>query len=239
MSAAAQPARSRRTQPRERARALVVGEMTLRGIGRRRGSLALLIALPLAFYLVRHGQPGQAVRFLGMGLAWAASTLALFATIAARAAEPRLRVGGWSWRELVAGRVGALLAVGLALALLFFALVAVDRPVDGVAAVGLMLAVTAVTSVALGTALGALIARELEGALVLFLVAGTQFMADPATTFAHVLPFWSTRELATYAVDGAAAGSLTAALAHAAATVLLCALVTLVATARRLRAAGG
>lgn len=220
------------------ARALTVGEMTLRGVGRRRGSLALLVALPLAFYLVRHGQPGQAVRFLGIGLGWAASTLALFAALAARAAEPRLRVGGWSWRELLAGRAGALLAVGLALAALFALLVAVDRPVDRTAAVALMLGVTALTAVALGTALGALVTRELEGALVLFLVAGTQFMADPATTFAHVLPFWSTRELATYAVDGAAAGSLTAALAHAAATVLLCTLLALAATARRLRARG-
>lgn len=216
-----------------------VGEMTLRGLARRRGSLALLIALPLALYLARHGQPWQAVRFLGVGLAWAASTIALFAALAARPVEPRLGIGGWSWRELVAGRIGALVAVGIVLAALFSLLVAMDRPVDGTAAVALMLVVTAVVGVAVGSALGALFTRELEGALALFIVAGTQFVADPATTFAHLLPFWSTRELATYAIEGSAAGSLSAALAHAAAVVLLCALVTLALSARRLRTARG
>jgi hypothetical protein len=62
-------------------------------------------------------------------------------------------------------------------------------------------------------------------------VAGLQFIADPPTLLAHLLPYWSTRELATWAVDGT--GSPAAALAHAAATVLLCALITVVSTPRR------
>ncbi|ADB49319.1 hypothetical protein [Conexibacter woesei] len=214
---------------------VTVGEMTLRGIVRRRLSLVLLLALPLAFYLARHSQPWQAVRFLGIGLAWATSTVALFAAIAARSAEPRLRVGGWSWRDLVAGRVGALLALGIVLAAPYFVLIAVDRPVGRIAATGLMLLVTAVTGVAVGSALGAFVARELEGALLLFIVAGMQFVADPPTLLAHLLPFWSTRELATYAIEGAAAGSLGDAFAHAAATVLICTLATVTLSARRLR----
>ena len=57
--------------------------------------------------------------------------------------------------------------------------------------------------------------RELEGALALFIIAGLQFMADPPTLIAHLLPFWSTRELGTWAIDGPDAASLAAALTHA------------------------
>jgi hypothetical protein len=201
----------------------VVAEMTLRALARRRATLALLLALPLLFYVARHGLPGQSIRFLALGLAWAVSTIALFAALAGRASEPRLRIGGWSWPALLAGRVGALLAVGLALAVLYGTLVAVDGQAERTLAVALMLAVTACTAVAAGTALGALSRREQDGALLLFIVAGLQFIADPPTLLAHALPFWSTRELATWAIDGA--GSPAAALAHAAVTVLVSAAI--------------
>ena len=210
---------------------MVVAEMTLRGLARRHGTLALLLALPLLFYAARHSLPGQSVRFLAIGLAWAVSTLALFAALAARSTEPRLRIGGWSWRALLAGRVAGLVAVAVSLALAYLVLIAIDRPVDRVLAVGAMLAVTAVTAVAAGTALGAVARREQDGALLLFIVAGLQFIADPPTLLAHLLPYWSTRELATWAVDGA--GSPVAALAHAAATVGLCAAITVAWTPRR------
>ena len=209
--------------------------MTLRGLVRRRGTLALLIALPLLFYVARHSLAGQSVRFLAVGLAWATSTLALFAALAARTTEPRLRVGGWSWGALLAGRVAALLAVALTLAVGYFALIAADRQVDRVLAVGAMLVVTAATAVATGTALGAVARREQDGALLLFIVAGLQFIADPPTLLAHLLPYWSTRELATWAVDRA--GDPGAALAHAAATIALCAAITVVWTPRRAPAA--
>ena len=214
----------------------IVAEMTLRGLARRHATLALLFALPLLFYAARHSLPGQSIRFLAVGMAWAVSTIALFAAIAARASEPRLRIGGWSWPALLAGRVAGLTAAAAVLALAYLALIAADHPVDRTLAVGALLAVTAVTGVAAGTALGAVARREQEGALLLFIVAGLQFIADPPTALAHALPFWSTRELATWAVDGPAAGSLTAALAHAAATLALCALVTGALTARRLSA---
>ncbi len=212
---------------------MIVAEMTVRAIARRRASLALLLTLPLMFYVVRHDLPGQSVRFLALGLAWAASTLALFAALAARESEPRLRLGGWSWRALVGGRVAGLLAVTLLLALAYVVLVAVDRQVERTFAVGLMLAVTACTGVVTGTALGAAVRRELEGALALFIVAGLQFMADPPTLLAHLLPFWSTRELGTWAIDGADAASLGAALAHAGATMVLGVALTVALTARR------
>jgi hypothetical protein len=210
---------------------VIVAEMTVRALARRHGTLVLLVALPLLFYAARHSLPGQSVRFLALGLAWAVSTLALFAALAARSTEPRLRIGGWSAGALLAGRVAGLLAVALGLAVAYFVLIALDRPVGRILAVGAMLAVTAATAVAAGTALGALARREQDGALLLFIVAGLQFIADPPTLLAHVLPFWSTRELATWAVDGA--GSPAVALAHAAATIALCAALTVAWTARR------
>jgi hypothetical protein len=208
----------------------VVAEMTVRGIARRRLSVTLLLALPLLFYVARHGLPGQSIRFLAIGLAWAVSTLALFAALSARGTEPRLRIGGWSSRALLTGRVAGLLSVAAALAFAYFLLIAVDRQADRTLAVGLMLLVTACTAVATGTALGALVRREQDGTLLLFIVAGLQFIADPPTLLAHLLPFWSTRELSTWAVDGPAAGSLAAGLGHAAATIALCAVL---ATVRR------
>jgi hypothetical protein len=201
----------------------VVAEMTLRGLARRRASIALLFALPLLFYVARHELPGQSIRFLAIGLAWAVGTIALFAALAARASEPRLRITGWSAPALIAGRVAGLLAVALALACVYCLLIALDAQAERLLAVGLMLAVSACTAVAAGTALGAVARREQDGALLLFIVAGLQFIADPPTLLAHLLPFWSTRELATWAID--ATGSPTAALAHAAVTVTVCAAV--------------
>lgn len=58
------------------------------------------------------------------------------------------------------------------------------------------------------------------------IVAGLQFIADPPTTLAHALPFWSTRELGTYAIDGAGHASLGAGLVHAAVTLGLLATAT-------------
>ena len=71
--------------------------------------------------------------------------------------------------------------------MLYGTLVAVDGQAERTLAVGLMLAVTACTAVAAGTALGALVRREQDGALLLFIVAGLQFIADPPTLLAHAL----------------------------------------------------
>ena len=71
---------------------IVVAEMALREILRRRSVLFMLLVLPLAFYLSRRSDHvGQSVRFLCLGLGWALSTAALFAGGAARALEPRQR----------------------------------------------------------------------------------------------------------------------------------------------------
>jgi hypothetical protein len=84
---------------------------------------------------------------------------------------------------------------------------------------------------------GALLPRELEGALALFTVATLQMLADPAGTLARLLPFWSARELGTYAIDPVDGGYLTRGVLHAAATWTLCTAVTLLLFRWRLRLA--
>ena len=214
--------------------AAVAGRMTLRGLLRRRTSLALLVALPLAFYLARQQQVGQSIRFLALGLAWAVSTAAFFAAAAARDVERRLTLSGWSWWSLVAGRIGALLALGATLSGGYLLLVAVDQPVRDLGGVGIDLATTTVLAVLVGSFLGVVARRELEGALGLFIVSGLQFTADPPSTLARVLPFWSTRELGTYAIDGPSFGSLSDGLLHAAATALVLLLAVTVLSRRAL-----
>ncbi|MCW3842910.1 hypothetical protein ONA70_22685, partial [Micromonospora yasonensis] len=84
---------------------LTVAEMTLRELVRRRGVLLLLLLMPLAFYLIRRdAYVGQSVRALLLGISWAVSTAALFATGAARDLEPRLRLAGYRTHHLYLGR---------------------------------------------------------------------------------------------------------------------------------------
>lgn len=215
--------------------AALAGEATLRGLLRRYLSLALLVLLPLVFFAARREHVGQSIRFLVLGVAWAVSTVAFFAAVAARQVERQLGVAGWSWRSLLAGRIGALLGLGLVLSGGYLALVVVDQPVRSNAGVALDLAATTLVAVVLGSFLGTIVTRELEGALVLFMVSGLQFMVDPASGLAPLLPFWSSRELATYAVDGPGAGDLTDGLLHAAVAAAVLAAGTVWVSSNRLR----
>jgi hypothetical protein len=83
--------------------------------------------------------------------------------------------------------------------------------------------------------------------LVLLTVFGLQMLLDPATTSARLLPFWSLRELASYAVDMTDAGFLRRGVLHGGAVaVTLTVLFAMMSTMRlrrrphlRLRPASG
>jgi hypothetical protein len=216
---------------------LVVAEMSLREVARRRGVLFLLVLLPLAFYLARHDLTGQSIRLLSLGLGWAVSTLTLFTSCAARSVEPRLRIGGFSSWRLLGGRLLAMTTCGLVLAAADFALVLVDQDVARPWAVGLLLLTTVLVAVPVGALLAALVPRELEGALALLTLLATQMLMDPAGASARLLPFWSTRELGTYAVDATGPDYLVRGLAHAALTWTLTLAGAAAITAVRLRVA--
>ncbi|MFF8778629.1 hypothetical protein ACF07W_15320 [Streptomyces sp. NPDC015140] len=196
-------------------RTLRMAEMTLRELLRRRGVLSLLLLVPLVFYLGRHDQAGQAIRFASLGVGFAVSTAALFSAVGGREIEPRLTLSGFRPRHLYLGRMLALLTAGLLISALYAVVVIADQEVAAPRAVALELALTTLVAVPLGLLLGLAVPRDLEGTLLLISVIGAQMVIDPANDAAKALPFWSTREIITYAVDGAGSGSLTSGVTHA------------------------
>ncbi|CAM3079286.1 hypothetical protein SAXI111661_17150 [Saccharomonospora xinjiangensis] len=215
---------------------VTIAEMALREVLRRRSVLVILLLLPLAFYLSRRGDHlGQSIRFVCLGLGWALSTAALFAGNSSRPIEPRLRLSGYRSHHLYLGRLGALWLLGVVLSAPYFLLIVVDQPDVRHGPVALIMAITVLVSAPFGLALSAVLPRELEGTLILLAVTGLQMMADPATSLAKALPFWFSREIATYAVDGVDEAYLLRGLAHGAFCTVALLLVVAAAFAVRLR----
>jgi hypothetical protein len=214
---------------------LRMAEMTLRELLRRRGVLGLLLLVPLVFYLGRHDQTGQAVRFASLGVGFAVSAAALFSAVGGRQIEPLLVLSGFRPYQVFLGRCLALVTAGLCVSALYCAVILVDQDIHNPRAVAVELALTTLVGVPLGLLLGLIVPRDMEGALLLISVIGAQMVMDPAKDSAKILPFWSTREIITYAVDGAQHGSFTDGLTHAVGFMAVLALVSCSATAVRLR----
>lgn len=209
--------------------------VTLRELLRRRRALALVVALPLAFYLARIDTTGQAIRFLALGVGWAVATLSLFTHVSSRDLDQRLAIVGASPSALVAGRQLALTATGLGLAGAYFALVALTQDVTHLWTVALLLGTSVLIAAPLGAAVSLLVPRELEGALALLSIMALQMLADPDGTGAKLLPLWSTREFTTYAVDPSGSADLAQGLLHFAAVAALAMGTTWIAGVLRLR----
>jgi hypothetical protein len=215
---------------------LVVAEMALREIARRRSVLLILALLPLAFYLSRRGDHlGQSIRFVCLGIGWALSTAALFAGNAARGLEPRLRLSGYATRQLFLGRLGALWALGLALAVPYALLIRLDQHDIRYGAVAAIMLLTVAVAAPFGLVLSALLPRELEGTLVLLVVVGLQMMLDPAGAASRVLPFWFSREIGTYAIDHTDDGYLRRGLLQAAVVLVVLMIAVAASAGFRLR----
>ncbi|SEG89070.1 hypothetical protein SAMN04489712_12314 [Thermomonospora echinospora] len=215
---------------------LTVADMTLREILRRRAVLVIIAMMPLAFYLSRRGDHlGQSIRFVCLGLGWALSTAALFTGGAARGLEPRLRLSGYRAHQLYLGRLVALWAAGGLLSAPYFLLILVDQ--DGVShgAIALIMVLTVAVAAPFGLALSALLPRELEGTLLLLTVVGLQMIMDPADASSRLLPFWFSREIATYAVDHTDTSYLARGLVHGAVCALVLTALVALLSATRLR----
>lgn len=207
--------------------------MAVRALLRRRLAMLILLLFPLVLYGATYDALGRSVRALVFGISWAVSTSAFFATISAREIDPRLHLAGRRRLFLACGRLVGLLSLSLVLVAVFWTVVAVDRPVRSSGAVALDFTVTAVVAVAFGMAIGTIVSSELEGTLVLFLFAGLQAVVNPFDWWSRLLPFWSSRELGTYAIDGPEQGSAAAGLTHAMIIVGLSAVVIVVGLHRR------
>ena len=209
---------------------------SLQEMSRRITALVFILPLPLAFYLVRIDVHWQAIRFLSVGIGWAVATLSLFAFIAARDLDRRLVVAGASPSSLFAGRLAAVLTVGLGLAVIYFGVVALtldDLPRAW--SVLLLLVVTVLIGAPLGAVVSLVIVRELEGALALLSLMAVQLLVDPDSSYAGFMPLWSTRELTGYALDAPIANSLSDGLGHFAVTMVLCSLAAWGFSVLRLR----
>ncbi|WP_037317646.1 hypothetical protein [Amycolatopsis orientalis] len=215
---------------------LTIAEMALRELLRRRAVLLILLLLPLVFYLSRRGDHlGQSIRFVCLGLGWALSTAALFAGSASRAMEPRLRLSGYRSHHLYLGRLSALWTVGTLLSAPYFVLILVDQHDVRYGPVALIMVLTVAVSAPFGLALSAVLPRELEGTLVLLAVVGLQMMADPSSLIARLLPFWSSREIGTYAIDHTDIGYLTRGSVHGVLSMAVLLATVAIASGIRLR----
>ena len=195
---------------------LTVAEMTLRELARRRGVLLLLLLMPLVFWLIRRDSyVGQSVRALLLGISWAVSTAALFATSAARELEPRLRLAGYRPHHLYVGRMLGLWVLGLAVSVPFFLLTVFDAANLRYGGIAVAMLCCVAVAAPFGMLIGALLPRELEGTLLLLTVVAMQMLLDPASPGSKLTPFWSSREIATWAVDHTDGGYLTRGLLHA------------------------
>ncbi|MEU7840454.1 hypothetical protein AB0B39_05710 [Micromonospora sp. NPDC049114] len=215
-------------------RLVTVAEMTLRELLRRRGVLLLLLLMPLTFYLIRRdAYLGQSVRSLLLGVGWAVSTAALFATTAARELEPRLRLAGYRPHHLYLGRMLGLWTVGLVISVPFFLLPMLDGADLRYGGLAAALLCSVGVAAPFGMLIGALLPRELEGTLLLLTVVTVQMLIDPAGSGAKLTPFWSSREIATWSVDHTDGGYLARGVVHGIVVTALLALgVASVATVR-------
>ncbi|MDY7091006.1 MAG: hypothetical protein SYR96_38730 [Actinomycetota bacterium] len=204
-------------------------------MSRRRAALLLVITLPFWFYLVRRDLSGQSTRALTLGIGWAISTLTLFVVNASRGVDPRLRLTGASVTGIIAGRLLAMTGAGMVLALGYWTMVAVDQDLPHLWAAGVMMLVSALVAAPVGSLIGAILPRELDGALALLSISSVQMLADPSGLIAKLMPFWSAREVGNYAVDGGSIDLVWRGLTHAGVTWLICVLGTLAVFHWRLR----
>jgi hypothetical protein len=183
-------------------RVLIMAEMHGRDLLRRHLALLLLVALPLAFYL-SSGRGGRyAVTAGGVGMAFAIAGATLFSTLSSAEVDQRLVLCGYRPIELLLGRLLFLGPLGLVIATGFWLLMtAKDHPAQPWLVL-LGVAVVALQSVPLGLAVGAGVARELEGTLVVIGVVGIQMAADPDSVVAKVLPFHEPQALIIAGMDG-------------------------------------
>lgn len=183
-------------------RALIMAEMHARDLLRRRAALLLLVALPLAFYLSSNPAGRRAVTAGGVGMAFAIAGATFFSTLSSAEVDQRLVLGGYRPIELLVGRLLFLGPLGLVIAAGFTALMTAFAHPHQPWLVLLGISAVALQSIPLGLAVGAGLAQELEGTLVIIGVVGIQMAADPGSVVARVLPFHEPQALIIAGIDG-------------------------------------
>jgi len=216
-------------------RSLTAAEMQAHQLLRRRLSLYILVALPVALYLstLTNGEE-SAIQFGALGMGWSVASAALFSVLAARAVEPRLVLAGYRPAELMMGRFLLLLGIGAILG----GIGAVGMTlVSGPASEGALLASCALVplvSVALGLAVGAVLPHDLEGVLVIIGVVGVQLSLSQSSWLNLLLPLDGPIQLA-YRAGGLPADPVVPMLVHALVSTVLLLSVAAAVWSRKVR----
>ncbi len=191
------------------ARILIMAEMHGRDLLRRRMALALLMALPLSFYLASSASGGS-VSAGGIGMAFAVSGAALFSVLSSRQVDQRLVLTGYKPVDLLFGRLAFLGPLGLFIGGVFSLLIAIVSGPTRPWVMALGVAAVALQSVAFGLCVGAIVPLELEGTLVLIGIIGVQLAVPVTSSISKFLPFYGPRRLlvASQSAHGAIAGPL-------------------------------
>lgn len=183
-------------------RIAVLAEMHGRDLLRRRAALVLLVLLPLSFYFSSGSGDGRyAVSAGGIGMSFAVAGASLFSILSSAEVDQRLVLIGYRPLELLLGRLAFLVPLGLAISLLFGAVMIPGSDPERPLVLLLGLAAVALVSVPFGLAVGAAVPRELEGTLVLIGIVGMQMAADIDAGMSKVLPFYGARRLLIASVD--------------------------------------
>ena len=176
-------------------RILIMAEMHGRDLTRRHVALALLVALPLSFYLASRGSGNDAIVAGGVGMAFSVSGATLFSVLSSTEVDQRLVLGGYRPFDLLLGRLLFLGPMGLVISALFSILMSTASNPARPALTFLGVAAVAIQAIPFGLAVGAAVPRELEGTLVLIGVVGMQLAVDPDSPVAKVLPFYGPQQV--------------------------------------------
>ena len=183
-------------------RILIMAEMHGRDLLRRHAAMLLLVALPLAFYLSSgHSRP-SAVTTGGVGMAFAIAGATFFSTRYSDEVDQRLVLGGYRPIDLLLGRLLFLGPLGLVIAGGFTVLMTSLSHTHQPWIVLLGIGIVALQSIPLGLAVGAGVANELEGTLVIIGVVGIQMAAPPGSVVAKLLPFHEPQAVIVAGVNG-------------------------------------
>ena len=176
-----------------------VASMQARDLVRRRAALLLLVALPMTWYAAEAAADvGYAIGTGVLAMSWSAAAAPLFAFVGARHADQRLVQAGCRPRDIVVGRLLALLAVSSAIALLLGIVMVIGSRPERVGDVFLALALTLLVSTSVGWLTAAVIPRELEGTLLLIGIVGLQVSIPVSGVADLVVPYYGPLRLTDY-----------------------------------------
>lgn len=181
---------------------IVVAEMQLRELARRKVAIGLLVALPLTIYLSIPAAELWGVVPAVVGLGWAVGGAAMFAALGWRRVDPRLGLAGQRPSAQLMGRSLPIIAAGLLVGAAILILIGWRSEPPDLPMVVTAISLTVLVGTSLGLAIGSLLPREMEAMLVLIGVGAISNVMPPDIVGARLAPLWAPVRLLTSAMYG-------------------------------------